>query len=426
MYFFCNLKTDAEVTILNRKISFGAALALALVLVAVSIPLTMLYAQKQQNRILANIPARAGLYASVGEVEEIVGPNALQRPNANTIAGELVRGYIAGLGDPHSRYLGVDEYALYEKRMNGETADLGFEASYEPPKGIRVTMVRSGSTAAAAGLKVGDFITRVEADNSVVFSGEDVGPESVAMLMQELESLGSGARDAAVPSVLVTFSRDDITHTEKVSFGDRISTVYSSLQEGDVGYIRIAAFYKTTQEQLTEQLRLLFNQGASSLLIDLRGCSEGSLDYACDTLNLIVPAGVGGNVMATVTYREGREPKSYPSSSEQLATMPNQSGIVVLINHATEGPAELFAYDLKAYGMARLVGTATAGNGAVQETFKLKEAGGAVLLTTGTVLPYDNNPKWCGEGAAKGVQPDLAVGNPDMQLESARNMLLSN
>jgi carboxyl-terminal processing protease len=411
---------------MNRKISFGAALALALVLVAVSIPLTMLYARKEQNNILANLPARAGLFASVGEVEDIAEQNALQRPNANMIAPELVRGFIAGLGDSHSRYLNAEDYALYEKRLSGETADLGFEASYAPPTGVVVTMVRSGSTAANAGLKEGDVITRVEADNRVVFTGEGSGPEDVTQLMKDLGSLGSSGQDAAVPSVIVTFLRDEVTHTEKISFGDRISTVYGSLQDGNIGYIRIAAFFKTTKDQLTEEMKKLFNQGATSLLLDLRGCSEGSIGYACEVLDLIVPAGAGGNVMATVTYREGREAKTYPSSSDQVATVPNKAGIIVLLNHETDGVAELFAYDIKAYGMAQLVGEASAGNGLVQEAFKLKETGGAVLLTTGTIEPYDKNEQWCGDGTRKGVQPDVAIGNPEMQLETAKQLLLGD
>lgn len=408
---------------MNRKISFGAALAFALVLVAVSIPLTMLYAQRQQNKIIANIPQRAGLFAAVGEISDIVSQNALRHPNDIVIYGALARGYVEGLGDPHSRYLDGEDYALYEARLNGETADLGFEATYVPLKGVAVTMVRSGSTAAASGLKEGDVITRVEAENRVVYAGGgSAGQEDVDQIMRELESLGSGARDAAVPSVLITLLREGESQTVKLSFGDRISTVYSSMLEGDVGYIRIAAFFKTTKEQLTEQLRQLFAQGAASLVIDLRGCSEGSLKYACDTLDLIVPAGTGGKVMATVTYREGKD--TYPSTSASLATLPGESGIVVLINHATEGPAELFAYDLKAYGKARIVGEASAGNGTVQKPFKLNATEGAVLLTIGSVLPYDDNAQWCGDGATKGVQPDLAIGNPELQLETARQMLV--
>jgi carboxyl-terminal processing protease len=333
---------------------------------------------------------------------------------------------MAGLGDGYSRYLNAADYALYQKRLSGETADLGFEATYAPPQGIVVTMVRSGSTAAAAGLKEGDVITRVEADNRVVFSGEGTGQEAVETLMKDLESLGSGTKDVAVPSVMLTFERDSVRHTEKISFGDRISTVYGSLLEGDVGYLRISAFFKTTKDQAREQMDKLFSQGATSLLIDLRGCSEGSIDYACQTLDLLVPAGTSGNVMATVSYREGREAANFPSGSDGDARVPKKPGILVLVSHETSGVAELFAYDMKAYGMAQLVGEASAGNGMVQEAFPLKETSGAVLLTTGSILPYDKNTQWCGDGTTKGVQPDLAIGNPEIQLETARQMLAEN
>ncbi|MDR2524866.1 MAG: hypothetical protein LBC83_01535 [Oscillospiraceae bacterium] len=405
---------------MNRKISLGVALALALVLVAASIPLTMVYARREQNRILANLPARAGLFASVGELEDVIEQSALERPNASLVAPELVRGFVAGLGDSRARYLSPEEYALYLKRLSGETADLGFELTYTPPQGVLVTSVRG--TAAAAGLRIGDIVTQMEADNRIIFNGEASGQEDIELLLRKLESLGSGTgTTAAIPSINVTYEREKISHTSKIAFGDRVSTVYGSLLADGVGYVHVTALLKTTREQMREQIGKLIAQGANSLILDVRGCAEGTVAFACDALDLFISK---SDVLATVAFREGRAPQSYRSTGSPVVTLPANS-IAILLNHETDGASELFAYSMRSFGAAMLIGSASAGNGNSQEAFSLKETGGAVLLTTGRVTPGDKNESWCGDGENRGVLPDIAVGNPDLQQETARQQLIA-
>ncbi|MDR1928077.1 MAG: PDZ domain-containing protein [Oscillospiraceae bacterium] len=401
---------------MSRKISLGVAIALALVLVAASIPLTMLYARNEQNRIIANLPQRAGQYAALEEIRDVADRYYLNEINPGSVNAEMVRGFIAGLGDAKSRYLSGEEYKLYVNKRNGESPDLGLIAVYEPFVGIMVSQVMPGSPAATSGLQKGDIIQRVEADGKVILNAPDVTQGNADQMLSELEKLRAIATER-LSSVAITFQRDEKTETKTVLVGHNVPTVFSELMQEDVGYLRITAFYKNTADQLNSQIKDLTRQGATSLLLDLRDCAEGSLEYACQALDLFVPAG-GQEPMALVNYRD-REPKRYPSSAGAV-TMPG--GMAVLVNRLTDGAAELFAYDLRAFsgGKVQLVGAArTAGNNTVQEAFELKSVGGAVVLTVGTVIPYGGGADWCKDG----VQVDLAVGNAQLQLSSALTLL---
>ena len=63
---------------------------------------------------------------------------------------------------------------------------------------------------------------------------------------------------------------------------------------------------------------------------------------------------------------------------------------VILVDKDTSGPAELFACDMRDFGKAKLVGTATKGNGTMQRVYQLSD-GGAVKLTVAEIKPYTSD-----------------------------------
>lgn len=75
----------------------------------------------------------------------------------------------------------------------------------------------------------------------------------------------------------------------------------------------------------------------------------------------------------------------------------------ILVNSNTSGAAELFACDLRDFGIATLVGTKTAGNGTMQKVFELSD-GSAVALTVAKVVPYKSE-----SFNGTGIEPDYKV-----------------
>ena len=425
---------------MSKKISIGAALALALLMVAASIPLTMLFAQNMQNRIIADLPRRVEQFQALEEIRAIVQSEFYRTTNEDHITMEMVSGYITGLDDDMSRYLSAEQHQAFLQRIAGQQPELGFELRYDPNpdnvaeqemiEGIRydglvVTHVRMDSPAQRAGLRNGDRIIRAETITTVVYDQDELTPHNAAEHIARIANIGvvGGGDDETEAldsvSVTITFTRDrEAMPPVSVMIGDSVPSIATELMaaatendddepEYTVGYIRVFAFYRNTPRQLERAIRELHDIGATSFIIDLRGTTDGTIEYAAESVNLLVPH-VPGESIATIHFRGDRSPESFPPSATDIFWMADD-GMAILINQFTAGPAELFAYTLSAFHSADvvLVGRATRGINTVQRAFPLSSVGGAALISVGTVVPVGGNADW----NTNGVQPTPQGGN---------------
>lgn len=353
---------------MNRKISLGLALALIFLAIAGSVAATAAVTMRVYNSIIKDLPSRTSLYSTVSEIDDIVRNNYFGEINDSLLNADLSEGYASGIGDRYSYYMTAAEYAVYLDEMQGQMVGVGANMYYDPTDaGLYVSAVSENSPAALAGLQKGDRIVSI--------NEEAVTAYNYTELMENL----TGDR---LSSVTVTFSRDGASQTVNLVKGYTAQTVFTSLN-GTVGYVQITAFYATTASQLEAAVETLSENGATSLIFDLRGCSAGTTEYAANTLDVLVPvASEGSGALATAYSKDGSVRRTFTAAASSVSM-----SMMVLINGETAGPAELFACDLRDYGMARLIGETTAGNGCLQEVFALSD-GGAIILTTAEIHPY--------------------------------------
>lgn len=353
---------------MNRKISLGLALALIFLAIAGSVAVTAAVTMRVYNSIIKDLPSRTSLYSTVSEIDDIVRNNYFGEINDSLLNADLSEGYASGIGDRYSYYMTAAEYAVYLDEMQGQMVGVGANMYYDPTDaGLYVSAVSENSPAALAGLQKGDRIVSI--------NEEAVTAYNYTELMENL----TGDR---LSSVTVTFSRDGASQTVNLVKGYTAQTVFTSLN-GTVGYVQITAFYATTASQLEAAVETLSENGATSLIFDLRGCSAGTTEYAANTLDVLVPvASEGSGALATAYSKDGSVRRTFTAAASSVSM-----SMMVLVNGETAGPAELFACDLRDYGMARLIGETTAGNGCLQEVFALSD-GGAIILTTAEIHPY--------------------------------------
>ncbi len=354
---------------MRRKISLGLALAIVFLAIAGTAAATAAVTMRVYNSIIRDLPSRSSLYATVSEIDDIVRNNYFGEINDSLLNADLSAGYADGIGDGYSYYMTAAQYARYKDELRGQMVGVGAEVFYDPTDaGLYVAQVSENSPAALAGLKTGDRIIRI--------NEEDVTAYNYAALSETL----TGDR---LSSVTVTYSRDG-GEGQNVNLvkGYTAQTVYTS-QNGSVGYIKITAFYANTADRLKAAVDALSKAGATSLIFDLRGTQAGTIEYAAAALDVLVPvASEGTGALATAYSKDGSVRKTFTAEASSVS-MP----MAVLVNGQTTGASELFACDLRDYGMARLVGETTAGNGALQEIFELDD-GGALILTTAELRPY--------------------------------------
>ncbi len=353
---------------MNRKIPLGLALAVMFIAIAITVAVTMSVSMKTYNNLIKDLPDRARMYSNVSEIDDIVRTNYYGFVNEGLLNSQVSEGYANGLGDKYSYYLTAEEYETYFNELKGEKVGVGIIAYYDASDpAIIATQVSEGSPAAQAGISKGDRIVAIDEETVTAYNYKDL-----------IEKL-TGDR---LSSISVRFVHDGKEQAAGVVKGYSAQSVYYS-KNGTVGYIKITDFYSTTASQLEKAIKALMQDGAASVIFDVRDTSNGTVQYACDALDVLVPLASDGNgALATATNKEGTVIDTFTADADSV-----QMRMMVLVNGNTAGPAELFACDLRDFGKAQLVGVQTAGNGTMQQSFQLSD-GGALILTVAEITPY--------------------------------------
>lgn len=400
---------------MNKKISLGLCISLVVIAVAATFAITMVFSKQIYNGIISNISQRAQSYEGAEEINKIISNyyyGDLDEYN-NNLGASLAEGYVNGLNDSSSYYMSASEYADYIDKTENGLSGVGIEASFDYSSNkLIVSYVYAGSPAANESLKAGDIITSVDSE---------------AVTRSNYSTLSKKLYGSKLQTVAVEYQRDDNKITVQLMTGFSIPSIISKTG-GSNGYIRISRFYKNTPSELETVLKDMENNGVDSVVFDVRNTSEGTIKYAAQTIDVIVP-NITGNI-ASARDRDGKDKQTFPAQSSSYSM-----NFAVLINGGTSGAAELFACDLRDISYAQLVGTTTAGVGTMQEIFTLDD-GSAILLTTALVVPKN------GDNAIYnkvGVTPTMEVTplftssdvlllteTQDNQLQAALNLLSSS
>ena len=242
-----------------------------------------------------------------------------------------------------------------------------------------VSDVAEGGSAKEEGILVGDVIVAVDGTR---VEGKNVNE------VKEMIQGDSGT------SVEITVARDE----EEKSFTVKRRTIKTKVAtakmlEGNVGLVTIKNFNTNCAKETIAAIESLVDQGATSLIFDVRNNGGGYAEEMNKVLDYLLPA---GQLFKTVDYR-GKE--EVTKSNAKCLEMP----MVVLVNGSSYSAAEFFAAALWEYNWATVVGQQTSGKGYFQVVYKLSD-GSAVGISIGKYV----TPKGVSlEGV--GITPDRVV-----------------
>ncbi len=355
---------------MNRKISLGLCISVVVIAVAATFALTMIFSKQIYNSIISNISQRSRSYESAEEINRLISNyfyGDLDEYN-NNLASSLAQGYVSGLNDENSYYMTATEYDAYMKKLDGGIIGVGIESAYDHAANqLLVSYVYEGSSAESEGLRAGDIITAV--DNITVTRSN----------YRKIQEMFFADR---MKPVSIEYERDSVTKVASTMSTFSIPSV-TSREESGVGYIRISGFFKNTADELKTALEGFKSASVTSVVIDLRNTSDGTIAYSAKAIDVIVP-NINGNI-AVARDKSGNVKETFSAESSGYTMK-----FAVLINGNTKGPAELFACDLRDISQAQLVGTLTAGSGTMQEIYTLDD-GGALNLTVALVVPKNGD-----------------------------------
>lgn len=155
---------------------------------------------------------------------------------------------------------------------------------------------------------------------------------------------------------------------------------YGIIREG-VGYILLTGFTDGDALQMRAALMDLKQQGAKSLVLDLRSNPGGSLEESVDIANLFLPKG------KKIVYTKGKMGSmnhEYYTRTEPVDTvMP----LAVLVDGSSASAAEILSGSLQDLDRAVIIGARTYGKGLVQNIRELPYGGNMKLTTARYYIP---------------------------------------
>ena len=326
------------------------------------------------------------------DVVQLVISNYVEDVKVDKAMEGALRGLAEGL-DPDSAYLDAKEAKAV---AGGETlpdAEVGIELTRQYY--LRVIAARDGSPAAKAGLQTGDFVRAIDSKptrDMSVFEGSRM------------------LRGAAGSKVTLTVIRGSAAEPHDVVLVREKPAgpvVVSRLIGTDVGYLRVASFKNGAVEDIKKQTGDLVKSGAKSLLIDLRGTAEGSLDNGVGAARLFVKSG-------TLAMKAGREKTDRVAIAARPDETITELPITMLVTNGTSGAAELFIAALDGNDRGDIVGERTLGRAGVQKLVQLPENRG-LWLTYAKYLTPKGDPIH-----GKGIEPDVRVEEPDVEFGGAQ------
>lgn len=374
---------------MSKKISLGVAATIAIIAMAVTFSLTMVVSMKMFNTTVSSVKNKERQYNKLSEIDRFVRAGEYFTIDEDTLNDRLAAGYMNGINDKYAVYYTAKEYSEKQSVEKGTLTGIGVAVVNDTSSGYaRIIRLYDNSPAAEAGMQVGGFITAINDESTRNIT-------STARLTSKL----LGEEGTTTTITYLTPDRQE-QQLNLVHSNYKTPSIYTRQMVADTcGYIRIDAFTSGTASEFKAAVDELLQQGANSLVFDLRDNNDENLNAALVAADYCVPSGE----IAKQQDRDGNV-TVLRMSDETKINVP----IVCLVNGSTAGSAELFANALRKMAGATLVGTKTAGKGVVLSDAQSFSDGSAAYITVGLLLDNEDQT-WNEEGLRPDIDAALSV-----------------
>ncbi len=326
-------------------------------------------------------------YKDLGVYSEVLSrikSDYVTQPNLQSVTGGAIKGLLEAL-DPYSTYFTPQQFKEYLAHPEAGPAGVGVFVSKKFGFAT-VISVLPGSPADRAGIKPADLLDRI--------NGKPVRELSAVQIMRSLD----GEPGTRVDVWVVDESHGEpqkLTLTRQVIAAPPVA---AKMADAHTGYVRIDTFDQGKAEEISDAVKELVGQGATSMVLDLRDCAGGETKEAIKTASLFISKG-----LIAYTYGQRSPRHDYTADGESTAfKMP----VAVLINRATAGPAEIVADAILCDRRGDVVGVPSFGVGVVQKAIPVGDGSGLLLSVAKYYGP---------DGKAiqdNGVTPNIMVPSP--------------
>lgn len=279
-----------------------------------------------------------------------VNQNYVDETNPADLMDKAIKNMLMDL-DPYTVYFNEQDVAKFKINSTGEYTGIGAYISRKDGRLI-IREPYKNFPADKAGLKAGDEIVQIGDVNLVDFK------DDAAQLLK-------GAKNSKID---VQYRRQGkMMNTQIVLDEVEIKAVpfYALLNDKTTGYIVLSQFNAKASAETKEALEKLKSQGATRIILDLRGNPGGLLHEAVNICNLFVPQ---NEVIVTTKSKIEKHNNSYKTQKTPVdLTIP----LAVLVDGKSASASEIVAGALQDLDRAVIVGARSFGKGLVQRPLDL-------------------------------------------------------
>lgn len=297
----------------------------------------------------------------------------------------LLKGLVAGLGDPYSQYLTAEEMAKLSETTTGKFQGIGVIISPDEDGTVTVISPIKGSPADRAGVESGDKILKI--------NGKDFSAEKINEASKEMR----GEKGTTVKILLL---KKKNLKTEEVEIKREEIKIDSIIKDkiGDLGYIGITMFDEETGKDFVKALNELTREGVKGIILDMRGNPGGVVDAAVE---------IGDAILPKTSFVTLKDNKGEIIDDYKLDDKYNDIKMVVLVNEGSASASEILAGAIRDLDRAKIIGKKTYGKGVVQNVMSLPGGDGLKLTTSEYFTPSGKSIN------KKGIVPDIEVDLPE-------------
>jgi carboxyl-terminal processing protease len=304
----------------------------------------------------------------------------LDQDKMRELVENMINGGLEKL-DPHSGFMGVDEYKHFRQQTKAKFGGVGIRLDIDRSGRFFVESPLAGTPAYEAGVMAGDLILKVDGK-----ALENWNLKKVVEAIQgdpDTEVTLTVLHEGAKKPVDIKMTRAEI-NIESV-LGDTRDKIdlkkwnFWVDPETKIAYIRVQAFTETTSEELTRVVDGLQKAGMKGLILDLRANPGGLLDTAVEVSSMFISE--GKNIVST----KGRDSavkdvfNAKPPGNMKPGTY---YPMAILLNRYSASASEIVAAALQDHARAVIIGERSYGKGSVQNLIPMEEKTTALKLTT--------------------------------------------
>ncbi|TDE05148.1 S41 family peptidase [Flavobacterium sandaracinum] len=311
---------------------------------------------------VADFSDRNNSRSKLNKLIDFIDQEYVDDVNTDSIVNLTVDNILAKL-DPHSVYIPPSEQLEVAESMKGNFVGIGVNF-YMYKDSVAVIKPVADGPSAKAGIQSGDRI--LYADKTKLFGRK-----------LPTDSLYAKLKGTVGSDIELTIYRKSERKKLKVRIKRDVIPIKSVdvalLLNKTTGYIKINRFAETTYREFMIGLRKLKEQGAKTLVIDVRDNGGGYMEEAIAIADELLP---DQQLIVFTKSKNGTIDKTFATEKGSF----EKGNVVVLINENSASASEILAGAIQDNDRGTIVGRRSFGKGLVQREMDFAD-GSAVRLT---------------------------------------------